>query len=110
MQFQYIRAAAGDVLGNFAPPVVGLQELEDSHQRSEILKVGLVDMYGDTLELLSTSPVKSFLLSPMQPQLVHVDLQILRNPEEKGICSIKRKYSSIRYGRTQIVKDENPLL
>lgn len=29
---------AGDVLGNSAPPVVGLEELENPHQRSEILK------------------------------------------------------------------------
>lgn len=29
---------AGDVLGNAAPPVVGLQELESPYHRSEILK------------------------------------------------------------------------
>lgn len=68
-----------------------------------------MDVNGDTLELLSSSPTKSFLLfSPVQPQLVGVGRQTLRNPEEKIICSIKGKYSSIRHGRTPDSNSEGP--
>lgn len=93
---------AGGILGNFVQlwdfrswraPIKDLKSCR-------LLVDLLVEIHSDTLELLLNSPTKSLLLiSPVQPQLVDVGLKTLKNPEEKVICSIKGKYSSIEHER-----------
>lgn len=94
---------AGGVVGNFALPVVGLEELESPHQSSGIWKVsgwscGCVWWY-----IRAPLSFSQEITPPVQPSAASAALcclQTLRNPEEKVIWGIKGKYSSIRHRKT----------